>query len=67
MGRMCLLIICVGVSADRRMTMREGEANRKMRPAGLSGGIQNARGEAGKEGKEGKEEAGMKVAGCLRA
>lgn len=42
----CVLIICVGVSADRRMTMREGEASRKMRLAGLSGG----NGEGGCEG-----------------
>lgn len=60
MGWTCLLIICVGVSADRRRTMREGEANRKMRPAGLSDG-NRTRGEAG------KAEAGMKVLGCLRA
>lgn len=60
MGRKCLLIIWVGVFADRRMTMREGEANRKTRLTGLSDGTRE-RGEAG------KEEAGMKVTGCLRA
>lgn len=63
----CVLIICVGVSADRRMTMREGEASRKMRLAGLSGG----NGEGGCEGGEGgggkEDDAGMKVTGCLRA
>lgn len=59
-GRKCLLIICVGVSAARRMTMREGEANRKMRLACPSDG-NRTRGEAG------KEEAAMKVTGCLRA
>lgn len=37
-GRKCLLIIWVGVFADRRMTMREGEANRKTRLTGLSDG-----------------------------
>lgn len=60
MGRKCLLIICVGVSADRRMTMREGEANRKMRLAGLSDGNRTC-------GEAEKEEPGMKVTGCLRA
>lgn len=48
MGRKCLLIIWVGVSADRRMTMREGETNRKMRLAGLSDG-NRTHGEAVKE------------------
>lgn len=60
MGRKCLLIICVGVSADRQMTMREGEANRKMRLASLSDGNRTY-------GEAGKEEAGMKVTGCLGA
>lgn len=60
MGRKCLLIIWVGVSAHGRMTMREGGANRKTRLAGLSDGKRT-------HGEAGKEEAGMKVTGCLRA